>query len=81
MEEILKKLPKFEHTGEQNTFSPYDINEVDSDLVVKNSSSNDQMRLYIAIALGLVSTVTLTILIAFCIYVRNQKILKYQGNF
>lgn len=78
VDEILKKLPHFDQPADLQTFPPYDINDVDSDLVVKNAEANSEMRLYIAIALGLVSTVTLAILIAFCVYVRKQKILKYQ---
>lgn len=92
VEEILRKLPKFNQTEDRQTFSPYDINAVDSDLVVKNSEPNQVsllictvavdlfafqgLRVYIAIALGLVSTVTLTILVGFCIYVRRQRVIK-----
>lgn len=74
VDEILKKLPKFEQVS-LTTFAPYDINEVDSDLVVRNSESNQQdIRLYVAIALGLVSAATLAILIGFCLYVRKSRV-------
>ncbi|KAI6241309.1 Leucine Rich repeat-containing domain protein [Aphelenchoides fujianensis] len=72
VDEILKKLPKFD-TVELTTFAPYDINQVDSDLVVKNEAQIKDMRMYVAIALGLVSVTSLTILVGFCFYIRKLK--------
>jgi len=76
VEEILKKLPTFPRSPDLQTFSPYDINDMDADLVVQHKQDTQDLRLYIAIVLGIVSVITLAILILFCIYVRKQKILQ-----
>lgn len=73
VEDLLKKLPKFEPV-EMTTFAPYDINEIDSDLVVQNSESSQQdTRLYVAIALGLVAAATLAIIGGIVMYVRKAR--------
>ena len=55
VEEILLKLPKFEQP-ELSTFSPYDINVVDSDLVIKERREEEDRarfwRFCAAISLG-----------------------------
>uniref|UniRef100_A0AC34R118 Uncharacterized protein n=1 Tax=Panagrolaimus sp. JU765 TaxID=591449 RepID=A0AC34R118_9BILA len=76
LEEILSKLPSFEPAAFDTTFPPYDINKVDSDLVVKNESSllsDGNVRLYTAIALGLFGTVSTGILGLYCFYLRKSR--------
>jgi len=69
IEEILKKLPRFEQPPNLSTFSPYDINAVDSELVTDKKKSAEQARFWrtcTAVALGLAGAVTLGVLSAFC---------------
>jgi hypothetical protein len=69
MDDFLKKLPHFEHPENVSTFSPYDINAVDSELVVKRRKAAEKARFWrtcAAVALGLASAVTLGVLSAFC---------------
>ncbi|KAI6178493.1 Leucine Rich repeat-containing domain protein [Aphelenchoides besseyi] len=73
VEELLKKLPKFD-TVELTTFSTYDINTVERNPVDKQDGSVENMRLYVAIALGLVSAITMAILIGFCVYIRKLRV-------
>ena len=71
MDDFLKKLPHFEHPENVSTFSPYDINAVDSELVVKRRKAAEKARFWrtcAAVALGLASAVTLGVLSAFCWY-------------
>jgi len=79
VEELLKELPKVSNATEP-TNTPYDINDMDSDLVVQHKQDTQDLRLYIAAVLGIVSVFTLTILILFCIYVRKQKNLEHKKD-
>lgn len=72
IEELLGKLPKFEQPTLQ-TFAPYDINGIGSELVIKESDEIYKTRLYTAVALGLVGAVTLAILAIFCAYVKKER--------
>ncbi|KAL7077148.1 hypothetical protein ACQ4LE_003602 [Meloidogyne hapla] len=76
VEEILLKLPKFEQP-ELSTFSPYDINVVDSDLVIKERKDEEDRarfwRFIAAISLGLAGVLTLGVLSAFLWYWRRTR--------
>ncbi|KAH7723451.1 leucine Rich Repeat family protein [Aphelenchoides avenae] len=72
IEDLLGKLPKFEQPA-LPTFSPYDINNIGSELVIKESDEIYKTRLYTAVALGLVGAVTLAILAIFCAYVKKER--------
>ncbi|CAK5126732.1 unnamed protein product [Meloidogyne enterolobii] len=76
VEEILLKLPKFEQP-ELSTFSPYDINVVDSDLVIKERKEEEDRarfwRFIAAISLGLAGVLTLGVLSAFLWYWRRTR--------
>jgi hypothetical protein len=55
------------------TFSPYDINRVDSELVIRDPEKDSAARLYTAIALGLIAAATLSVLTGFCMYLRSNR--------
>ena len=64
VDEIMRNLPKFEQPT-MSTFSPYDINSVDSELVVKQRKSEETARFWrlcAAIGLGLAGAITLGVL-------------------
>ena len=67
--EVLDKLPYFPKF-ELTTFSPYDINRVDSELVVQDQNKASNVKLYTSIALGLIATITIVALTGFCVYMR-----------
>uniref|UniRef100_A0A915CXG1 Uncharacterized protein n=1 Tax=Ditylenchus dipsaci TaxID=166011 RepID=A0A915CXG1_9BILA len=80
IDEILRKLPRFEQPVLGATFSPYDINQIDAMLVVNHKESHhisatqvSYARLYTAIALGMVGATTLVILGLFCYYLRRNR--------
>uniref|UniRef100_A0A1I7RY49 Leucine-rich repeat-containing protein 15 n=1 Tax=Bursaphelenchus xylophilus TaxID=6326 RepID=A0A1I7RY49_BURXY len=73
IDEIMKKLPNFTRPEDVETFAPYDINKIDADLVVKGTGDVETMRFYIAIALGMVSAITIVVLAVFCWYSRKQQ--------
>ncbi|PAV86204.1 hypothetical protein WR25_26761 [Diploscapter pachys] len=77
IEDVLAKLPTFERP-ELSTFSPYDINKLTNDMVQEEEvqKKNKQMRIYTAIALGLVGAVTIVVLIVFALYFKKHKQLK-----
>lgn len=72
IEDLLGKLPKFEQPA-LPTFSPYDINNIGSELIIKESDEIYKTRLYTAVALGLVGAATLAILAIFCAYVKKER--------
>lgn len=70
----MKKLPKFDPV-EASTFSPYDINNVDSDLVISERNfftETNNTKIYTALGLGLAASITLIILIFFCYKMSQQ---------
>lgn len=82
IKDILAKLPTFEQPT-LVTFSPYDINTVDADLVVKEKKSQDQARFWrlcAAVALGLAGAITLGVLSAFCWYWRRTRGETYEAG-
>lgn len=71
---MLKKLPKFSPI-EASTFSPYDINNVDSDLVISERNfffENNNAKIYTALGLGLAAAITLIIIIFFCYKISHR---------
>lgn len=75
VEEILKNLPVFERP-EVPTFSPYDINEVSSDLTLAEKQANKQNRFqyYTAVLLGLIGAISIAVLSLLCIYMRRKRL-------
>ena len=55
------------------TFSPYDINQVDSDLVIRDPSHESNMKMYTAIVLGLIAAITLAVVAGFCFYLKRNR--------
>ncbi|KAF7640183.1 hypothetical protein Mgra_00000009 [Meloidogyne graminicola] len=82
VEEILLKLPKFEQP-ELSTFSPYDINIVDSDLVIKEKKEEEDRakfwRYCAAISLGLAGVLTFGVISIFLWYWRRTRIISKNG--
>uniref|UniRef100_A0A7E4WCZ6 LRRCT domain-containing protein n=1 Tax=Panagrellus redivivus TaxID=6233 RepID=A0A7E4WCZ6_PANRE len=77
IEEILSKLPRFEPALLPVTFTPYDINQVDSDLVIKSEKSTftaSQLRLYTAIAIAFFAAISAVILALFCWHLRRDRV-------
>ncbi|KAL3120760.1 hypothetical protein niasHT_008052 [Heterodera trifolii] len=76
IDEIMKKLPTFEHPP-MSTFSPYDINKVDADLVVQQRNEEEAnhrfWRIFAASALALAGAVTLGVLSAFFWYLKRSR--------
>uniref|UniRef100_A0A914HNJ3 LRRCT domain-containing protein n=1 Tax=Globodera rostochiensis TaxID=31243 RepID=A0A914HNJ3_GLORO len=76
IDDILKKLPTFENPP-MSTFSPYDINKIDSDLVVQQRNEDEKneryWRIFAACALGLAGAVTLGVLSAFFWCLRRSR--------
>lgn len=74
LEEVLAKLPKFEKPV-LSTFSPYDINKLSNDMIHEEEEARraSQMRIYTAIALGLVGAATVVVLGIFAVYVKQQR--------
>ncbi|MFH4974123.1 hypothetical protein AB6A40_000832 [Gnathostoma spinigerum] len=75
VEDILKNLPKFERP-EVSTFSPYDINHVNSDVMAEEEKKEQirQVQFMTAIILGLVGAVSLAVLSLLCIYMKRKHI-------
>lgn len=70
----MKKLPKFDPV-EASTFSPYDINDVDSDLVISERNAVAETyntRFYTALGIGLAGAITVMILLFFCYKMSEQ---------
>lgn len=80
IDDILKSLPTFERP-DLPTFSPYDINEVNSDLTLAEKEAEKQHRVqyYTAVLLGLVGAVSVAVLSLLCIYMRRKHILATDG--
>ncbi|VDM82376.1 unnamed protein product [Strongylus vulgaris] len=74
LEEMLAKLPKFEKPI-LSTFSPYDINRLSNDMVHEEelAAKAVRMRIYTAIALGLVGALTIVVLGFFAVYIKRQR--------
>ncbi|KHJ95556.1 hypothetical protein OESDEN_04493 [Oesophagostomum dentatum] len=74
LEEMLSKLPKFEKPV-LSTFSPYDINRLSNDMVheEEEAAKAAQMKIYTAIALGLVGALTIVVLGFFAVYIKRQR--------
>jgi len=72
LEEILKNLPVFDRPA-QPTFSPYDINMIDNELRHEGADEARmaRLRLYTAIALGLVGAVSMAI-VAY-VFIRSRR--------
>uniref|UniRef100_A0A7I5E6B8 Leucine-rich repeat domain containing protein n=1 Tax=Haemonchus contortus TaxID=6289 RepID=A0A7I5E6B8_HAECO len=74
LEEMLAKMPKFEKPV-LSTFSPYDINHLSNDMIheEEEAARAARMRVYTAIALGLVGAATVVILGFFAVYIKRQR--------
>ncbi|XGW20445.1 hypothetical protein V3C99_003890 [Haemonchus contortus] len=74
LEEMLAKMPKFEKPV-LSTFSPYDINHLSNDMIheEEEAARAARMRVYTAIALGLVGAATVVILGFFAVYIKKQR--------
>ena len=74
LDELLAKLPKFEKPV-LATFSPYDINKLSTDMIHEEElkAKAAKMRIYTAVALGLVGAVTIIVLAFFVMYLRKQR--------
>ncbi|ETN70779.1 leucine Rich repeat-containing domain protein [Necator americanus] len=74
LEEMLSKLPKFEKPV-LSTFSPYDINRLSNEMIheEEEAAKAARMRVYTAIALGLVGALTLVVLAIFAVYIKRQR--------
>ena len=72
MEEILRKLPAYDRPL-QPTFSPYDINKVDSSGIImahEDDKKRSRVRLLMLILLGFIGVITIVI-VAFSCYHGN----------
>ncbi|VDM61713.1 unnamed protein product [Angiostrongylus costaricensis] len=74
LEELLAKLPKFEKPV-LSTFSPYDINRLSNEMIHEEEEAEKaaKVRLYTAIALGLVGAATIVVLAVFAVYIKRQR--------
>ncbi|KAJ1354600.1 hypothetical protein KIN20_011590 [Parelaphostrongylus tenuis] len=74
LEELLAKLPKFEKPI-LSTFSPYDINRLSNEMIHEEEEAEKavKVRLYTAIALGLVGAATVVVLLVFAVYIKRQR--------
>uniref|UniRef100_A0A1I7WTG8 LRRCT domain-containing protein n=1 Tax=Heterorhabditis bacteriophora TaxID=37862 RepID=A0A1I7WTG8_HETBA len=74
IEEVIAKLPKF-NKPDLATFSPYDINRLSNDMIHEEEEAKKaaKLRVYTAIALGLVGAVTVVVLAVFVIYIKRQQ--------
>ncbi|CAD6195496.1 unnamed protein product [Caenorhabditis auriculariae] len=82
LEEIIDKLPVFARP-ELSTFVPYDINELTSEMILEKEveERHRRIRLYTAIALGLIGAVTIVVVAFFVNYVKKQRKLKKNRMF
>ena len=64
MEEILQKLPRFDPPKYDVTFTPYDINRTDTDLVIKEDGwlTPTQIQILAGTAFGLLVIISCGIL-------------------
>uniref|UniRef100_F1KTD1 Leucine-rich repeat-containing protein 15 n=1 Tax=Ascaris suum TaxID=6253 RepID=F1KTD1_ASCSU len=81
VEDILKSLPKFERP-ERPTFSPYDLNEVSSDLTHTEADAEKQARMhyYTAALLGLIGAISLAVLSLLCVYMRRKRLAAIEAD-
>ncbi|VDK49177.1 unnamed protein product [Anisakis simplex] len=81
IEDILKSLPKFERP-QRPTFSPYDLNEVNSELTKTEQDQEKETRIHYisAILLGLVGAISIAVLVLLCCYMRRKRITTSEAN-
>ncbi|KJH51821.1 leucine Rich repeat-containing domain protein [Dictyocaulus viviparus] len=71
---IFNRVTKFEKPA-LSTYSPYDINRLSNEMIHEDEETekNARIRLYTAIALGLVSAATIVVLGLFAVYIKRQR--------
>lgn len=77
---MIRQLPNIE-PEDLSTFSPYDINKVDAELVnkgdmdtrIKASTAAQRARILTGIVISLMALATIFVLVFFCIYTKKRR--------